>query len=118
MADTPIQTQAKNLKQAVSIDLDETTGMVTYKGRLLTYAELLFEFEQEEMDLADLHANNKDYSRDLTQNSYGRKPRYVDDWYGIKKPIKQLRGYESDITGTYVSVPAPENNAPDEYGNV
>jgi hypothetical protein len=118
MADTPIQTQAKSLKQSVSIDLDEITGLVNYKGRSLTYAELQWEFDQEEIDLADLHSDNKDFTRDITQNSYGRKPFYEDNWYGLKKPIKKLRGYPSEILGSYESVPAPENNPPDEHGNV
>lgn len=118
MADTPIQTQAKNLKQAVSIDLDETTGMVTYKGRLLTYAELQWEFDQEEMDLADLHSYNIDYTRDITQNTYGRKPYFADDRFNLKKKLKPLKGYPSEILNSYESVLAPENNPPDEHGNV
>ena len=116
--ETP-QEIAKKLKAPVSVDLDAETGLVTYKGQILTYRELQYELEQDEMDLADLHYENRDYFKDGTQNTFGNKHnKWRDDWYYLKKPIKRPKGYPIDTEGYYESVPAPLNNIPDEHGNV
>lgn len=81
--------------------LDPKTGMVTYKGEVMTYAEWLAFVEEEREIWQEEIGELRDYSSDL-QCLWGNKSNgFKDDWLYIKRPLRRIKGYPSEVEGSY-----------------
>jgi hypothetical protein len=74
-----------------SIPLDLTTGLVTYKGIVMTYQELLQEFESEDWDHAARTHDLIDPSRDDLNVPGDKANHFRDTWWDLFKPIRKKR---------------------------
>lgn len=82
-----------------NVSMDPTTGLVTYNGVIMTYRNLLNEWDSENSDLAYTLSELRDASSDI-QALWGSKDNnFVDDWFYKIKPLRRQRGYPYDILG-------------------
>ena len=81
--------------------LNTKTGMVTYRNQVMTYAEYLSLLDEEDMIWQDEINEARDFSSDL-QNLWGNKSNgFKDDWFFRKKALKRIKGYPSEVEGSY-----------------